>query len=231
MPAYKFFRLNKDLGKAIVAAKDILMYKSRRGKIQAKLAVKRGNIKYETSLIYLRKEAPEKAEQFKRELLQKFPDRKFDEITLLITDLERLRVTCCNCNKEMRSDDLARHLKTCVVSVSRCTVCWKTIRGDLEEHIEQCNVRTYPCLVCGEAFNTGSKRAAHQKKCAVADENTVPPAITEGGETTAIGGRFRTIDIEPSSKSHDYEGVLQLETFRISEILKRRLESGLKFYL
>ena len=125
MPVYKFFRLNKDLDKAIVAAKDILMYKSRRGKIQAKLAVKRGDIKYETSLIYLRKEAPDKADQFKRELLLKFPDRKFDEITLLIIALERLIVTCCNCNKEMRSDILVRHLKTC--GGEKCPVYWKTI--------------------------------------------------------------------------------------------------------
>ena len=88
MDGYKFHHLSKNLNRAIASAKDILKYQSRKEKVQAKLSVKRGNIKYETSLIYLRSENPEIAEQFRNELSIKFEDDTFDEIVLLTKKLQ-----------------------------------------------------------------------------------------------------------------------------------------------
>ena len=72
-----------------------------------------------------------------------------------------------------------------------------------------------------------------QKKCGVSDNTTVQQATRASGypERSAINGGFVMIEIKPSYKSSDYEGVLEDESVHIYDILKDRMESGLKFYM
>ena len=224
------FRLPKDIDRAIDVAKDILKYKTARGeKTQAKISVKKDDHEHETSFIYLRKEAPEKVELLKAELLQRFPNGIFDEILLRTTPLVRRQVVCPNCSQEMRSDVLTRHLKTCIKG-QFCPVCQKEVTGILKKHIDSCSRRTFDCIVCGEQFNTGIKRAAHYKTCRVADSSTVVKA-DEGPGFSAISGLFRIVEVKPTSPSPDYEGALEDQIEHITDILEDRLETGLKFYI
>ncbi|MCP4459456.1 MAG: hypothetical protein GY816_15760, partial [Cytophagales bacterium] len=94
--AFKFYRLSKNLERAIDAAKDILKYALRMGHLQAKLSVRIGGLQYETPLIYLRKENPQKVDQLKNEVVARFPDVDFDEILLLVGKLTRRIVKCPN---------------------------------------------------------------------------------------------------------------------------------------
>ena len=219
---YKIHNLSNDLEEVLEAAKSIILSSLSNGPTQAKLSVVRKDIKYDTALIYLRKEDATKAEQFKTELLLKFPDGEFDKIDLLTTKIIMPRDTCSNCGKEMQCNNLARHVKTC--GGEKCPVCLKKVKGDLQEHIDLCNVRIYRCMVCGEGFNTGARRTAHQKKC------TVSGAFSES-ERTAIGGSFRIIELKPKYKTFDYEGFLQDAVEHISDILSNKLETGIKFYI
>ena len=161
---FKFYRLSKNLHRAIDTAKDILKYGIRKEHLQAKLSVKTEGVQHETSLIFLRKENPEKVDQLKNELVARFPDVDFDEILLLVTKLARRRVKCANCGKEMQSNNLTRHLKSCVKG-QYCPVCQKEVQGDLQQHIDRCCRKSYSCNICGHSFNTGARRTAHQKKC------------------------------------------------------------------
>ena len=111
MEGYKFYRLNKNLDKAIEVAKDILKY--RKPPVEVKMTVTRDGRKFETELIYLHTVNPQKVMQLKRQLVARFPDGKFSEILLLMKKIERNTVSCPNCNRSMRSNHLTRHLKTC----------------------------------------------------------------------------------------------------------------------
>ena len=219
MEGYKFYKLPKDLEHAVSVARDILMYSSRRKKIQAKLSVIKGEIRYDTSLIFLRKEDPNKVEQLQRELLRKFPDTQFDKILLLTSPIKIPKVRCSKCSTEMESKDLPDHLSICIKH-QRCPVCQKHVNVDLEDHIDKCGVKVYNCNVCGEQFNTGSKRTSHQRKCGIDDTDKV-----------AIGGLFRIVKLQPSISSPDYEGVLEGEVDHMVDILDNRIEIGLKFYI
>ena len=116
-----------------------------------------------------------------------------------------------------------------------CPVCQKVVEGDLKEHIDQCNRKMYHCRCCGEAFNTGVRRTAHEKKCRVADEITVKPKTLKieniSGERTALGGLFRIVSVKPNENTVDFEGRMMDEIQHIADILENRLETGLKFYL
>ena len=100
-------KLPNNLDQAILLSKDILKDKKNIG---VKFSVQRNNIKSETSMIYIRKINPERIEQLKKELLQKFPDGEFDEIEMEITAIPARQVKCPNCMKEMYSYILTRHL-------------------------------------------------------------------------------------------------------------------------
>ena len=250
---YKFYRLSENLESATATAKDILKYGIRKEHLQAKLSVKTGGVQYETTPIFLREEKPEKVDRLKNEILTKFPDVKFTEILLLVGKLTRKSVKCPNCNEEMRSDNLSRHLKSCA-NDQYCPVCQKEVEGDLKEHIDKCCRKTYNCNVCDESFNTGARRTAHQKKCQkktfdcrvcgepfntrvlrtehekicrVADEKTIPRALRDG----AIDGLFRIVTIVPKIKTFDYEGFMEDEVDHIVETISNQMDSGLKFYI
>ena len=192
---YTIHNLPNDLEEALEASKGILLSSVSKEPTQAKLSVIRKDIKYDTVLIYLREENATKANQFKTELLQKFPDGEFDKIVLLTTKIIMPRDTCSNCGKEMQSNNLPRHLKAC--GGEKCPVCLKKIKGDLQEHIEQEHIER--CMVCDEAFNTRAKRSAHQKRCTVAD------SFSESGTTPTSG---RTIENIPKFITLDYEKFL-----------------------
>ena len=81
-------KLPNNLDQAILLSKDILKDKKNIG---VKFSVQRNNIKSETSTIYIRKINPERIEQLKKELLQKFPDGEFDEIDMEIKKMEFIR--------------------------------------------------------------------------------------------------------------------------------------------
>ena len=153
------------LERAIFLTKQVLRHRVLHvGATEARLFVKIDGVEHETSSIYLRKEDPEKIEQLRNELLYRFPDDEFDDILLGIRNIKTRMLNCPNCNKEMRSDNLSRHLKTCAKN-QYCPVCQKEVQGNLKEHIDCCCRKTYDCSVCGESFNTGARRTAHQKKC------------------------------------------------------------------
>ncbi|MCP4486658.1 MAG: hypothetical protein GY820_04960 [Gammaproteobacteria bacterium] len=161
---FKFYQLSKNLERAIDAAKDILKNDLHMAHLQAKISVRIGDVQYETPLIYLRKENPQKVDQLKDEVVAKFPDVDFDEVLLLVGKLTSRVVKCPNCDKEMQSNHLTRHLKSCVKD-QYCPMCQKEVEGDLKEHIEMCCRKRYSCNICGESFNTGARRTTHQKKC------------------------------------------------------------------
>ena len=156
----------------------------------------------------------------KKELLQKFPDGEFDEIEMEITTIPARQVKCPNCMKEMRSDNLSRHLQSCIKG-NYCPICQKDIDGIITKHIEDCSKRYYTCNVCGERFNTGARRTAHEKKCKIIEGATAQKAH---------GGLFKIIEIKPPP-SPDYEGVLEDQLGHIIEILKHEIETSLKFYI
>ena len=225
---FKLIILPEILKRAIELTKQVLRFNVdvSAEATEAKLVVKIDGVQYETSSIYLRKYDPEKVEQLRNELLSRFPNAEFDDIFLGIRKLTRRMVKCPNCNKDMRSYNLTSHLKSCYKG-QYCPVCQKDVQGELRDHIDRCGRRTYSCNVCGEPFNTGARRTAHQKKCRVADETTVP----QGSKDGVVDGLFRLVNFIPNTKSPDYEGVLEDEAQHIVEILNNRLETGLKFYI
>ena len=210
-------KLSKNLDQAILDAKEIMKDKKN---VQVKFTVKKNGVEVETSAIYLRKINPERIEQLKKELVQRFPDREFDEINIIITKIPARKVKCPNCSKNMYSYNLKRHLGTCIKG-DYCPVCQKDVDGEVSKHIEKCGTRYYTCNVCGERFNTGARRTAHVKKCKV---------IKEATTRTAIGGLFKILEIMPPP-SPDYEGVLKDQTVHIADILNREIKTALKFYI
>ena len=218
------------LGRAIELTKQVLRFNVdvNAEATEAKLFVKIDGVQYETSSIYLRKYDPEKVEQLRNELLSRFPNTEFDDIFLAIRKLTRSTAKCPNCGKVMQSNHLNRHRQSCTKE-RHCPVCQKVVQGDFRDHIDRCGRRTYSCNICGEPFNTGARRSAHQKKCRVADENTIP----QGSKDDVNKGLFRLVNFIPNTNSPDYEGVLEDETQHIIEILSNRLDldTGLKFYI
>ena len=118
---YKMHRLPKDPEKAIEAAKHILISKVNVKPVQAKLRYKVEGRIYNTNIIYMRTQDPEKVELLRSDLLRNFSS--FEEIVLLTSPLKRRRATCPNCSKIMHSNHLPRHLKACIKS-QKCPVGW-----------------------------------------------------------------------------------------------------------
>ena len=229
---YKYCQLPTELDKAIDAASNIL--KKKKGATKAKISVRMGNNIEDTSEIYLRKFSQQKIDSLKSEVLTKFGEAKdFDQILLLTASIGKRYIKCPNCEKEMRSDHLTSHLKKCVTE-NFCPICQREVTGSIKDHMEECNRVQYRCRTCGEGFSTGSKRAAHEKSCQVANSLTVVNKVntsdSEGG-ITAIGGTFRVTSMTPKMRSVDYEGVLEDELDHLSDILELRMEIGLKFYI
>ena len=203
--------LSNNLDEAIEEAKSHL-----RKNIQVKLLVKYQGKEYESSPVFIRKLVPEKMEQIRRELVMRFETKEFEKIHLEISKIPIRKAKCPNCNKEMRSNHLSRHLESCVKNW--CVICRKSAEN-LEEHMKECGVRYYYCNVCGEKFNTGGRRTAHQKKCKV--------------QTTtkeAIGGLFKIIKFTPQDHP-DFESILEEEVTHISDILRYELKTSMKFYI
>ena len=180
--------LSNNLDEAISQAKSHL-----RMNIQVKLLVRYQGREFESSTVFIRKIVPEKLEQIRKELVMRFGTNRFEKIYMEITKLVR-KVKCPNCNKEMRSNNLFRHLKSCVKDL--CVICLKSVEN-LQEHMKDCSVKYYSCKICGEKFNTGGRRTAHEKKCRVMEGTT---------SKEALDGLFKIIRITPQPHPN-YEGV------------------------
>ena len=204
--------LSNNLDEAISQAKSHL-----RRNIQVKLLVRHQGREFETSTVFIRKIVPEKLEQIRKELVMRFGTKQFEKIYMEITKLVR-KVKCPNCNKEMRSNNLFRHLKSCVKDL--CVICLKSVEN-LQEHMKDCSVKYYSCKICGEKFNTGGRRTAHEKKCRVMEGAT---------SKEALDGLFKIIRITPQPHPN-YEGVLEEEANHISDILLYEIKTSLKFYI
>ena len=172
--------LSNNLDEAISQAKSHL-----RRNIQVKLLVRHQGREFESSTVFIRKIVPEKLEQIRKELVMRFGTNQFEKIYMEITKLVR-KVNCPNCNKEMRSNHLFRHLKTCIKN-KFCPICQKDIsEGSINEHVEECGKTYYPCNVCGKRFNTATKRTTHEMNI-------------KNSKVKADFGRFKiiTINIQP----------------------------------
>ena len=226
---YKISPLPNDLDKAFESVASLLASKKCATKI--KVLVRVGNNIDETTETFFRKYSQDKVDAMKSEILIKFDNRKtFDQILLLSARIGNRIINCPNCKKEMRSDVLTRHLKKCATE-NFCPVCQKEVIDDIKQHMENCNKVQYQCRTCGEGFNTGSRRAAHEKRCQIASTSTVQTTLSPTSDLTAIGGTFRVVSIKPKTTSRDYEGILEDELPHIRDILKSRMETGLKFYI
>ena len=205
--------LSNNLDEAISQAKSHL-----RRDIQVKLLVRHQGREFESSTVFIRKIVPEKLEQIRKELVMRFGTNQFEKIYMEITKLVR-KVNCPNCNKEMRSNHLFRHLKTCIKN-KFCPICQKDIsEGSINEHVEECGKTYYPCNVCGKRFNTATKRTTHEMNI-------------KNSKVKADFGRFKiiTINIQP-----DYlitlEVTLEDKVEHITDILNHEMKSSLKFYI
>ena len=205
--------LSNNLDEAISQAKSHL-----RRNIQVKLLVRHQGREFESSTVFIRKIVPEKLEQIRKELVMRFGTNQFEKIYMEITKLVR-KVNCPNCNKEMRSNHLFRHLKTCIKN-KFCPICQKDIsEGSINEHVEECRKTYYPCNVCGKRFNTATKRTTHEMNI-------------KNSKVKADFGRFKiiTINIQP-----DYlitlEVTLEDKVEHITDILNHEMKSSLKFYI
>ena len=205
--------LSNNLDEAISQAKSHL-----RRDIQVKLLVRHQGREFESSTVFIRKIVPEKLEQIRKELVMRFGTNQFEKIYMEITKLVR-KVNCPNCNKEMRSNHLFRHLKTCIKN-KFCPICQKDIsEGSINEHVEECGKTYYPCNVCGKRFNTATKRTTHEMNI-------------KNSKVKADFGRFKiiTINIQP-----DYlitlEVALEDKVEHITDILNHEMKSSLKFYI
>ena len=130
----------------------------------------------------------------------------------------------------MRSNNLQRHLLTCVKGPV-CPICLKPVEGDMKEHIKNCLQKKYPCRVCGQEFLHWGKRAAHEKQCRKPTSASNRIAKKFPGERTAIGGLFSIVPVSSNIDTIDYEGELQADVGRIKEILEAKLETRLKYYI
>ena len=201
--------LSNNLDEAISQAKSHL-----RRNIQVKLLVRHQGREFESSTVFIRKIVPEKLEQIRKELVMRFGTNQFEKIYMEITKLVR-KVKCPNCNKEMRSNHLFRHLKTCIKN-KFCPICQKDIsEGSINEHVEECGKTYYPCNVCGKRFNTATKRTTHEMNI-------------KNSKVKADFGRFKiiTINIQP-----DYLITLEDKVEHITDILNHEMKSSLKFYI
>ena len=201
--------LSNNLDEAISQAKSHL-----RRNIQVKLLVRHQGREFESSTVFIRKIVPEKLEQIRKELVMRFGTNQFEKIYMEITKLVR-KVNCPNCNKEMRSNHLFRHLKTCIKN-KFCPICQKDIsEGSINEHVEECRKTYYPCNVCGKRFNTATKRTTHEMNI-------------KNSKVKADFGRFKiiTINIQP-----DYLITLEDKLEHITDILNHEMKSSLKFYI
>ena len=201
--------LSNNLDEAISQAKSHL-----RRNIQVKLLVRHQGREFESSTVFIRKIVPEKLEQIRKELVMRFGTNQFEKIYMEITKLVR-KVNCPNCNKEMRSNHLFRHLKTCIKN-KFCPICQKDIsEGSINEHVEECRKTYYPCNVCGKRFNTATKRTTHEMNI-------------KNSKVKADFGRFKiiTINIQP-----DYLITLEDKVEHITDILNHEMKSSLKFYI
>ena len=205
--------LSNNLDEAISQAKSHL-----RRNIQVKLLVRHQGREFESSTVFIRKIVPEKLEQIRKELVMRFGTNQFEKIYMEIRKLVR-KVNCPNCNKEMRSNHLFRHLKTCIKN-KFCPICQKDIsEGSINEHVEECRKTYYPCNVCGKRFNTATKRTTHEMNI-------------KNSKVKADFGRFKiiTINIQP-----DYlitlEVTLEDKVEHITDILNHEMKSSLKFYI
>ena len=201
--------LSNNLDEAISQAKSRL-----RRNIQVKLLVRHQGREFESSTVFIRKIVPEKLEQIRKELVMRFGTNQFEKIYMEITKLVR-KVKCPNCNKEMRSNHLFRHLKTCIKN-KFCPICQKDIsEGSINEHVEECGKTYYPCNVCGKRFNTATKRTTHEMNI-------------KNSKVKADFGRFKiiTINIQP-----DYLITLEDKVEHITDILNHEMKTSLKFYI
>ena len=226
--------LSNNLDEAISQAKSHL-----RRDIQVKLLVRHQGREFESSTVFIRKIVPEKLEQIRKELVMRFGTNQFEKIYMEITKLVR-KVNCPNCNKEMRSNHLFRHLKTCIKN-KFCPICQKDIsEGSINEHVEECGKTYYPCNVCGKRFNTATKRTTHEmniKNSKVKADKRFNTGTThemniKNSKVKADFGRFKiiTINIQP-----DYlitlEVTLEDKVEHITDILNHEMKSSLKFYI
>ena len=230
---FKFTELPTNLDEAFNSAAGIL--KKKKNATKVKVSVRIGNNVEDSSEIYLRKYDQEKLTSLRTEIIAKFNNSKsFDQILLLTSNIGERIIKCPNCQKEMQSNNLSRHLKGCVTG-NFCPICQREVLDGIKEHVASCNRVFYSCRVCGESFSTGSKRAAHEKHCQVASSSTVKKNTTPkiDNSVTAIAGTFRVTTIIPKIESTDYEGVLEDEIQHICDILKLYLEmeTGLKCYI
>ena len=201
--------LSNNLDEAISQAKSHL-----RRNIQVKLLVRHQGREFESSTVFIRKIVPEKLEQIRKELVMRFGTNQFEKMYMEITKLVR-KVNCPNCNKEMRSNHLFRHLKTCIKN-KFCPICQKDIsEGSINEHVEECGKTYYPCNVCGKRFNTATKRTTHEMNI-------------KNSKVKADFGRFKiiTINIQP-----DYLITLEDKVEHITDILNHEMKTSLKFYI
>ena len=210
------FQLDGDISVAILEAQDIIRKEIKKFPITIQLIGRLDGVDHKGRVQHCRNSFESKLNFLFNELKETFS--RYDSITLIVKAIKPRQRACPKCNKLMRSDNIARHLKSCGKD-SFCHVCQKEVDGDVEKHVETCCVETFSCKVCSRHFNTGARRTAHEKQCS-----------TRISEETAIGGLFRIVTIKPSVKTDDFVGFFKEEYLHIIKILKVRMNPTLKFY-
>lgn len=179
-------------------------------------------------------------ENFRDELFDKYlssslveQPEKTEQYVVHLKQLVAGQRVCPHCESVMRSDNLVRHLETCVTGPV-CPICQKEVDGNMKTHIKVCNAKMYPCRLCDEAFFHWNMRAAHEKKCRRVQEGgggAGKRRRLHPGDQTAVDGNFRIVTVSSNINSNDYEGELLADSSRMQEILEVRLETGLKYYI
>ena len=134
---FKFTELPTNLDSAFNSAAEILRKKKQATKV--KVSVRIGNNVEDSSEIYLRKFDKEKLNSLRTEIIVKFNNSKsFDQILLLTSHIGERFIRCPNCQKEMQSNHLSRHLKGCVTG-KFCPICQREVLEGIKEHVAACN--------------------------------------------------------------------------------------------
>lgn len=226
------YNLGNNINEAVKKTEEIVEDLVKSESIKFKLEVRLADEAKETSWVFLRKCVKAKVIHLKTQLKDLSEPENIEAITLHIERITHIRRSCPNCGKEMRSDTISRHLKTCVKG-QFCPICEKEVTGDIKAHIDSCSRKLYQCRICNESFNTGARRTAHEKKCRVDDERPGPSSRKSCimKENSALNGLFSIVSIAPAVASSDYEGVLEDEAEHIKNILQSRLKPSIKFYI
>ena len=132
------YNLGDNINEAVEKTEEILEGLIKCDSVKFKLEVRLADGAKETSWVFLRKYNKARVVHLKTQLKDLSEPEDILTITLHVELINHIKRSCPNCGKEMRSDTVSRHLKTCVKG-QFCPICETDVTNDIKAHINSCS--------------------------------------------------------------------------------------------